>query len=164
MNVDYDVVKYGLKVEGAWLLDCVVTLTLCFYLKVFVECIVFIAAFTYLRLYCGGYHCKTYLSCGIHYVCMTTLSSWAAHYCHYHGLMLMSGLVAFVYLYMTVPVENENNRLDLTERLVYRSLAKKRLWAVLIIMVGSLVVIQTSVFAFVLLDLACLCMLQRRLL
>lgn len=163
MNVDYEVVKYGLRVEGAWLLDCIIAIAVCSLLHLAIEAITFILIFTYLRQYCGGYHCKSYLSCGISYVCAVTGISLLSH-ANSSIASLIAGVTGWVILFTISPVQNENNILEDSEIPVYRMIARKRLTIIMMISVILLLFGQSQLCTVLLTIcyLSILCIIQQR--
>ncbi|MBR4164333.1 MAG: accessory gene regulator B family protein [Solobacterium sp.] len=77
MNFDFEIIRYGFKVETAFIIDVMIALIACTIIHKSLHACIFILCFSFLRIYCGGYHCKTYFTCGFSYVAMILLSCLA---------------------------------------------------------------------------------------
>jgi len=162
MNIDYEIIQYGFRVEAAFIIDIIIALIACAIIHKTLQACVFILCFSYLRTYCGGFHCKTYITCGLAYVAMIFLC------CRYESLIVIQHtpaiiIVPIVYLFMISPVQNENNILNEREIVIYRKKARFRLVvtgiAYLLFHLLSMYTIQTMMF-FSVSCLSFLCILQ----
>ncbi len=163
-NVDYEAVEYGMRVEGAWLLECFIAIVISSALHLQFRSILFIGMFSYLRIYCGGYHCRTYCSCGLLYVSMVILGAIVAQYMNLYFQCIL-GLLSLLYLYAVSPVQNDNNILENNDIVFYRKIATRRLLVMTIIQVIAYLLsveIILSVNCMVLFSLAILCLIQRK--
>ncbi len=161
-NVDYEAVKYGMRVEGAWLLECFIVIVISTMLHLRLHCILFICMFSYLRIYCGGYHCHSYWSCGLLYVAMVILGSIASK-TFYQDSKLLLGVISIIYLLIVSPVQNDNNILESNDITFYRKIAVRRLVSMLILQIVAYLInfeIIVSVNCMVLFSLALLCFIQ----
>ncbi len=131
LQIDFNIVLYGLKVEIAFWLETLIILFLCACLHKLQEGVVFICSFTFLRSYCGGYHCKTLIQCGLVTIFMVILSCLAEKYVsnlHYCWIT-----IPFMYLFVVSPVQNENQILNAKEIGLYSIYAKIRLTLLLVL-------------------------------
>lgn len=130
LGIDHEVIRYGFKVELSFLVDCMISAVICALFHRFWYSVLFIWAFSYLRIYCGGYHCKTYLSCGLVYILTVTISCLAIAKLYFMSRLLIHFLIA-VPLVLLVPAENQNNRIEAEDYENYRHEAVKRLFIIL---------------------------------
>ncbi len=161
MGIDFEITKYGLKVETAFWIDVLISLTLCACLHKLSEGILFILAFTFLRSYCGGYHCKTYIHCGVSTVFMVISSSLIGRIVFFHSPFCL--MIPFIYLFVNSPVQNENQVLNTTEVKIYHQYAQRRLIMLTIlffILKNSKLNVQASMIPLAMIWLMLLCMIQ----
>ena len=64
-DLHWKVCCYGIEVTISTLLNCLIVFLIGIFFNMFAESIVFLAAFTPLRIYSGGYHADTYLKCNL---------------------------------------------------------------------------------------------------
>ena len=125
-QIDFEIIEYGFKVEMAFLIDVFLAMLFCSFIDQTWQSLIFITAFSFLRTECGGYHCKTYFTCGSLYICMVFSS------CLLNCLFVLKGhewliLVPIAYLYLVSPVQNENHTLCKEEKEVHKKQVRIRL-------------------------------------
>lgn len=161
MDIDFEIIKYGLKVEASFWIDVIISLTLCACLHKLSEGILFILSFTFLRSYCGGYHCKTYVHCGASTIFMVVSSSLIGKMLFFHSPF--SIMIPFIYLFVNSPVQNENQVLNTTEIKIYHQSAQRRLLILTLlffVLKNSKLNVQASMIPLAMLWLMLLCMIQ----
>lgn len=161
MKIDPEIIKYGWQIEIAFVIDCVISLVLCSALKCSVQAVCFTLLFIFLRVYCGGYHCKSFLSCGMVFTFIVTLSSVLASLICFNSILYQIPL--YLILAIICPVENENNTLSIEEKKRYRKIARKRLMIVFVFNTCCLhwkILFLNSIIFMDLLWLTVLCIFQ----
>lgn len=130
MNVDFEIVKYGALVELSSLLDISAALLISLILGRFLQSLLFISVFSFLRVYCGGYHCKTVVTCGCMY--LVIVLSGVMFYSQLNSTAgLLVSFLCVIYLWTVCPVEHENNPLSQKEYRRSSFIVKIRLFIVM---------------------------------
>lgn len=135
MNVDFEIVKYGALVELSSMLDISAALLISLILRKFLQSLLFIVVFSFLRIYCGGYHCKTVVTCGCLYLVIVLSSALFGSQLNSAAGLLVSVICTF-YLWAVCPVEHENNPLSQKE---YR-------WSSLVVKIRLFIVIALCLY------------------
>ncbi len=123
---DFNVYLYGFQLMFATIFKGIglIFIGIAFgYLK---EIFIFIAFFSTLRVYAGGYHSKTYLGCFLTTLSMMFISIWTAtaitHF--YVPVITLSILiVSYSLVFKYAPVDTENKRLNDREYKKYRKIS-----------------------------------------
>lgn len=163
MNIDYEIIQYGFRVEAAFIIDIIIALITCTIIHKTLQACVFILCFSYLRTYCGGYHCKTYITCGLAYVTMIFVCSLLEPFITIHQAPVII-IVPLIYLFMISPVQNENNILNKREIAIYRKKARFRLIAMSIAYLLFFLLSKYMVLTMMFFSVSCLsflCILQQ---
>lgn len=163
MGIDYEIVRYGTLVELSSILDIAAALLIALLIGRFTHGLLFVAVFSFLRVYCGGYHCKTVAGCACLYTAIVIsgiLSS--THFISQPGIAV--SVFSCMYLFCVCPAEHENNPLSREEYRRDAFIVKVRLFivmAVYLYLVHSCSVYQGTTAA-VLIWLTVLCIMQKR--
>lgn len=107
-----------------------ISLLICFLLNKALQAMLFIITFSFLRIYCGGYHCKTAITCEITFVLMTTLSIILSDIFNVSFSLFLFAL-SVATLLIVCPVENENNPISPDKIAFYRTQIMKRILFIL---------------------------------
>ena len=162
MGIDPEIIHYGFKAELSFLIDCLIILSICLFLDKFIEGCIFITVFSFLRIFCGGYHCSSYISCGIVYgitviiSCVVLITFPITYNVYFHMLLTLI-------LFLITPVENKNNPLSDSDTIQYRIIARKRImlvFAIDIILFLFNVVWANSIIGAVMLSISGFCIIQ----
>ena len=163
MGIDYEIVRYGTLVELSSILDIAAALLIALLIGRFTHGLLFVAVFSFLRVYCGGYHCKTAIGCACLYISIVISGILLSPHLSNPSCMAVS-LVCSVYLLLACPVEHENNPLSREEYRRDAFIVKIRLFIVMAVylhLVHSRSVYQGTVAA-ALIWLTVLCIMQKR--
>lgn len=130
LGIEREIVRYGYKVELLFISECLLSLIIAMIFGKLENALTFILIFTFLREYCGGYHCKGYCSCTVLYIVMVNTSAMIG------SLLPIPISKALIYisaaiLFIVSPVQNENNRLSIAKRKQYRKTASIRIQLVI---------------------------------
>lgn len=112
---DYEVYSYGLQLILATILKGAGLTIIALLMDVFKEFIVFIAFFSVLRVYAGGYHSKSYLNCFITTAISTfALIGLAVIFKNMIGLIILTILllISCGLVIKFAPIESENKPLS----------------------------------------------------
>lgn len=156
LNINMECVWFGLKTEGLFLTESVVYLFLFAWFGYLLNGLVFLAGFSFLRVYCGGYHCSSRLSCFLSGLCICLCICVLDQYIPLHILQVLM-IVSIVYLCVVCPAENDRYRLTEADRIVFRKTAQLRV----VVLTGLCVISSIRVpAAYALIWTAGLCFLQ----
>lgn len=126
LGIERDVINYGAKTQFLFIGECTISLITASLFDLTLYALEFIIVFTYLRAYCGGYHCKSYLSCTCFYVFIVTSSILLSQYM-IPSISIFLALFSTLSLFILSPVQNENNRLNSIDRKKYKKTARIRI-------------------------------------
>lgn len=117
-----DVYAYGLQAGFETLLNVITTLVIGILLGCPLESMVFLAGYSTLRTYAGGYHAESALSC---YLISCVLVAASMLFCSrlsvaYYGLMVWVTVLAVVVITLLAPVPATHKPLDQAEYRCYR--------------------------------------------
>lgn len=122
---DKDLYEYGLK-QGLLLITNLITVALIGYLfGLFWQSVVFMAAYSPLRSFAGGYHARTPLRCYLLSILLVIVSFGVVRYINWTEtsviiMLLMSCSIISYYS----PTEDPNKPLDTVEMIVYKKRAR----------------------------------------
>lgn len=138
---DYEVYSYGLQLILATILKGAGLTIIALLMDVFKEFIVFIAFFSVLRVYAGGYHSKSYLNCFITTAISTfALIELAVIFKDMIGLMILTVLllISCGLVIKFAPIESENKPLSKGQKEKFR---KK---SIQIVIIQSIIIILVN--------------------
>lgn len=120
-----EVVRYGLETLVGNMLAFLMTAVVgFFYGSLFSGIVLWLLIFP-LRKYAGGYHAKTKARCYLMSIGMLVFAFALLYQPNHHqGVYVFIVIISGVYIYMNVPIDNDNKVLDATERKVYRKCAR----------------------------------------
>lgn len=147
---DRDIILYGVAIIVGYLLNIMTTLILGIVLGVVPQSLVFLATFSFLRTYAGGYHCEKAINCyilssGIVTFSLIIIKFMPKEYVLIGGVMML--ILAGLIILMFAPVEASNKPLNIAERRHHRKRAIMHLM-VLSILAILLFVFRLNSFAF----------------
>lgn len=141
---DRDVYVYGLELSFSTLFAIFLILMLALIFSHILYGVVYLLFMFPIRLFCGGYHAKTYLNCNLctNFLFLTALAiALLTPVWLYLPLTLTIVLISGLYVYRNAPIENENH--PLTEKKVQKN---RRIARILIVTQCSLIVLGSFLF------------------
>ncbi len=148
---DKELYKYGLRQGLFIIINLLTTILLGYIFKNVWQAVIFMIAYSPLRVYAGGYHTKTQLRCYIFSMFLTIAVIYANKYIPETNLyIIIITIISCIIVFSLSPVEDRNKPLDKTERTVYR----KRSLYVLLVEVILTVVLLSIGFKFVALSVS----------
>lgn len=122
-----EIIRYGLQsIKSTFTMIIVLSFIGCIF-HVFVQSIIFLICFMSLRKYAGGYHADTQGRC---YVISTLIFVTACGVMRYvqmdHDIFLVLQTLNLLLLFLLVPVDNKNRRLEQWEKEKYGRRARIR--------------------------------------
>lgn len=113
-----EIYTYGLELIFSSIAETFVLIVLGVIFNLFLETIIFILSFSFLRFFTGGYHAKYYLKCAIVMVIIYLLAiisyellKTISFSCQM-GLIMLIFLISFVLIGTFAPIENANKRIE----------------------------------------------------
>ncbi len=147
---DQDIYYFGMQLLTATVLKGIGIMLIAAALGWIKEAIVFILAFSVLRINAGGVHLDTYLKCFIGTVALMLVTIWMG--INIHGnlsiyLISCSLIVSLILVAIYAPVDNPNRRLSKAEVVIYR---KRSLYAIITqcLIVVVLVIIKPEFYKY----------------
>lgn len=124
-ELHWKVCCYGMEVMLSTILNCLIVFFLGVFFNMFIESIIFLIAFTPIRIYSGGYHADTYLKCNTIFGCM--VFGCFALYKYFEplkwiGMVVVCAIQLLLCIFFS-PIENKNKRLTDRQKKVYRKRA-----------------------------------------
>jgi accessory gene regulator B len=116
-----EIFQHGLEVSVFAVVNIVSIILAGILLQNILASIVFLLAFSPLRLFCGGYHTKSYLTCNTLFILVFVLVYFAAKYSSPHisneiiSIVILLSLIP-IYAYAPVGNSNKNDYDDLTKK------------------------------------------------
>jgi len=136
---DIDVYIYGFQLFLATVFKGIGLLIIGFTLGYVKEIIVFVAAFSTLRIYAGGYHSPSYLNCFIMTVIFALTSVIGAEmltYINHFYITLGFLIIATILVLIYAPVDNDNKPLTENEYKRYRKISIIIIFLQVILIIG----------------------------
>ena len=126
---DKELYKYGLRQGLFMILNILTTILLGYIFKNVWQAVIFMIAYSPLRVYAGGYHTKTQLRCYIFSIFLTIVVICANKYIPGTSQnIIIITIISCIIVFSLSPVEDRNKPLDKVEKAVYR---KRSLYALL---------------------------------
>jgi len=121
---DEEIYLYGLQMMISGIVKFAGFMMIAWVLGWIPEALVFITAFSSLRVYAGGYHADTYLKCFIitaaaAFVSIFIVKAWAEIYMYQFTVVLI--LAACLMIFRYAPVDSPNKRMVGNERRIFRA-------------------------------------------
>ncbi|MBP3339110.1 MAG: accessory gene regulator B family protein [Lachnospiraceae bacterium] len=118
---DWEIYYYGIYQLVMNTFEIITLLIIGYIMDEIFKCIVFVMAFSIMRIYAGGYHASTPLRC----YCMTTFTTITSllvmkYVTINYFICYMVMLVSSIIILRVSPVETQNKPLDMLEKKIYR--------------------------------------------
>ena len=158
MEIDPEIIRYGLKIETAFLLESAGAILLCVLFRKGGSGMIFIAVFSSLRKYCGGYHCQTLLSCALLYISAVFIITV------FFPVSISVSLLGAWYLFIRCPVESSHQIISGNDRKLYQKKNRVQIIICLLAALGADALACYTVSESIgkaMLCLACLCAVQQ---
>lgn len=139
----YEIVRFGAEILIMKMFFLLITILVGFLTSRLIEIIIFMLAFQPLRMYCGGYHAKTKISCAISSVLMmisVIILSKVVPITILPILSVIAIVISSVIILFFAPLGSTNKPLDEDEKSVYKKRARFILIIILIVAVIAFVV------------------------
>lgn len=148
---DKDVIVYGLLTGIELAFNCITTIILGFMFGLLIESVIFLVAYSFLRAYVGGYHCKTAINCyflssGI-VVLVLAITKFTSNQ-HMFITSFFVLLVSVPTILRLAPMEATYKPLDELEQKHYRKKAVTNL-IIECILIGVLFTLELHTYAFI---------------
>ncbi|MGL5068498.1 MAG: accessory gene regulator B family protein [Sarcina sp.] len=126
-NEEKDVYQYGFETLLAFLANILVILLLSIFLGKLGVTIVFIACYSCLRQYTGGYHAGNYKKCLMLFIMLYTSNVAILELLMTYekkGLIIIAGILSYIGICLIGPVECENNKLEEEQIKKYKKIVR----------------------------------------
>ena len=117
---------YGIELMISSLIGTIVVLTMGILFKSVIESIIFMVSLSLIRFFSGGYHAQTYIRCNTVFAISALLvfitSKLYIKYPMEYNIIIHIGVfvVSFIIMAIFSPVENENKKIDKSDRLKFK--------------------------------------------
>lgn len=121
-----DIYIYGIELMISSLIGTIIILFLGLVLNVIIESIIFMVSLSLIRLFCGGYHAKTYFKCNLIFVISFVFALFVAKKAiffislYYYYTLMGLFLLSFIIFLKFSPVDNENKRVPVEKMKTYK--------------------------------------------
>lgn len=138
-----EIYVFGFEAIIATVINFVIILVLGASFGLLLEAVIYLLAFSILRVYCGGYHAKTHLSCILTFVflfgiVMTIIALTPSNL--YSIISVTLGICCVLIVFVLAPIEHENRRFQGNEYKQFRLISR------IIAVVELLIIIFISLF------------------
>lgn len=124
---------YGFKQGFLLLLNMITIIMIGIIFNMIWQSVIFMVAYSILRVYAGGYHASTPFNCYLFSVVMITAVLWLIKVISWNGLIcFIISIVSGIIILLMAPVEDANKPLDQEEKRIF----KKRTNLVLGVLIG----------------------------
>ncbi|PWJ09868.1 accessory gene regulator B family protein [Ruminococcus flavefaciens] len=121
---DKEVYRYGIQQGLNLTLNILTTIIIGVLCGMAYPSILFLVCYVPLRSFCGGYHAKTHFRCYIYSVIMITCILLVAKYTAFNIVLYeVLVLISLIIILLLAPVEDENKKLDIVEKRLFRKKA-----------------------------------------
>lgn len=123
----HEIYSYGFVALFSTLINIIIMLTIGIAVGIFFETVLFMLMFGILRVYCGGYHAKTHVSCIFIFIAIYGFSMAVAEFLpeNFRGAFsILTGIICFVIIFFLAPIEHENKPLIGDEYSKYRLMSR----------------------------------------
>jgi accessory gene regulator B len=106
-----EIYEYGFVALLSTVINIIIVLTIGITAGIFLETIIFMFMFGILRVYCGGYHAESHITCvlvfiGIYGLAMTVVKFLPEEACGIFSVL--AGVISFVFILFLAPIEHKN--------------------------------------------------------
>lgn len=112
---DNEVCSYGLEVLISSLINLILVLALGIILNKFLQTLVFVSCYCYIRQFSGGYHASSHGKCILTFLCMyliTILIAGNINDIHLKAVIISISILNWISIYLLAPAEHANNPLN----------------------------------------------------
>ncbi len=153
-EADTDVYMYGFFQAVMLLFNVVTTLLLGIIFQLLIPCILLNLAYIPIRINAGGHHADSPFKCYIHSTIMIVVLLSIIKWIPIHPIVSTAlFMISSIVIWITAPVETENNPLDEVEQHVYRKRTKIILIIEIVIILLCLIVSKDQIAATIVLGL-----------
>ncbi len=153
-EADTDVYMYGFFQAVMLLFNVVTTLLLGIIFQLLIPCILLNLAYIPIRINAGGHHADSPFNCYIHSTIMIVVLLSIIKWIPIHPIVSTAlFMISSIVIWITAPVETENNPLDEVEQHVYRKRTKIILIIEIVIILLCLIVSKDQIAATIVLGL-----------
>ncbi len=147
----------GLEQIILYIVNIVTMIILGITFKLVLETILFILTYIYIRIYAGGYHCRTPLKCYIFSVLMlvVVISTLKGQALRNPLIITVISIISSIIILYLAPVEDKNKPLDEIEIEVYTKRTIRNLIVVLIVLCITLIFNKINLSACICISLLC---------
>lgn len=121
---DRAIYEYGFQITMANITNALIVLLIGVLTNSVIRVLLFYAVFISMRIFCGGFHAKSYTRCfclfGTTCLLCTVSSYWIMHFGDINSVIIISGILQGLCLYQMAPIENENHPLSTEEKKKFR--------------------------------------------
>lgn len=106
-----EIYTYGFVALFSTAINIIIVLTIGIMAGIILESIFFIIMFGVLRVYCGGYHAQSHISCILIFITIYGFSMAVVKFlpADFHGTFsLFFGIISFVIIFLLAPIEHQN--------------------------------------------------------
>ncbi len=119
-----NVYEYGFQITIANITNALIVLLIGIVTDSIIRVLLFYVVFISMRIFCGGFHAKTYTKCFCLFgtICLLcTISSYGImNFGDISSVNIISGILQGLCLYQMAPIENENHPLSIEEKSKFR--------------------------------------------
>lgn len=139
---DRAIYEYGFQITMANITNALIVLLIGILTNSIMRVLLFYAVFVSMRIFCGGYHAKTYTRCfclfGTTCLVCTMMSYGIMEFGDINLVIVIAGILQGLCIYQMAPIENENHPLSVGEK------KKFRLYSIIVYIVWLLVMVMSS--------------------
>nr|WP_317360190.1 accessory gene regulator B family protein [uncultured Tyzzerella sp.] len=154
---DKEIYSYGLKQMATTILNLITILVLGIIFNMVLESILFTLMYIPVRIYAGGYHCRTPLRCYLYSILQLILVLLALKIQLLTNPMIITimSIISSIVILSLAPVEDENKPLDEIEIKVYEKRTIRNLIIVLSILCITLIFNKINLSSCICISLLC---------
>lgn len=144
----YEIVRFGAEILIMKILFLFITILVGFLTSSLIEIIIFMLTFQPLRMYCGGYHAETKISCAVSSVLMmisVVVLNKVISATILPMFPVIAILVSSIIILYFAPLGSPNKPLDEDEKTVYKKRAR---FILIIILIVAVIAFVTQVYRY----------------
>lgn len=119
-----EVYEYGFQITMANITNALIVLLIGILTRSVLRVLLFYLVFISMRIFCGGFHAKTYTRCfclfGTTCLLCTIISYGIMNFGDINSVIVIAGILQGLCLYQMAPIENENHPLSPEEKKKFR--------------------------------------------
>lgn len=118
-----EIYQYGFEQIISSVMGFIGILLISLYLDILLEGVIYSLSFYIIRKYTGGFHCKTYLTCNLSFICIFVI---------YHYINLITSsifsiivlLISFYFIWVLAPCDHDKKKFTGMERNLYKRISR----------------------------------------